>query len=199
MCNVRTSISSPLNPYPIGISLPRPLHTGARIITGATMKTTKERFWSKVNKDGPIPAHMPHLGKCWIWKGFKNNRGYGQFMVDGKSLKAHRFAFELEGQILATKECCHHCDNPGCVRPSHLFSASHKENIQDSVIKGRHANGKNRKTHCPRGHEYSGSNLIERNIDGYACRACRICVNESNRKYKLRRSLLALYQPKEKK
>jgi hypothetical protein len=27
-----------------------------------------ERFWAKVNKDGPIPEHCSELGKCWVWK-----------------------------------------------------------------------------------------------------------------------------------
>lgn len=38
-----------------------------------------KRFWSKVDKDGPIPAHKPELGQCWVWTASKNNAGYGRF------------------------------------------------------------------------------------------------------------------------
>jgi hypothetical protein len=31
------------------------------------MKTLEERFWEKVDKNGPVPAHRPELGPCWVW------------------------------------------------------------------------------------------------------------------------------------
>ena len=29
----------------------------------------KCRFYENVNKDGPVPAHRPDLGPCWVWTG----------------------------------------------------------------------------------------------------------------------------------
>ncbi len=47
-----------------------------------------DRFWAKVNKDGPIPAHMPHLGPCWLWTGPPTRRrGIGQIKGnDGRAI-----------------------------------------------------------------------------------------------------------------
>jgi hypothetical protein len=35
-----------------------------------------ERFWKKVDKNGPVPAHRPELGPCWLWTGALVGRGY---------------------------------------------------------------------------------------------------------------------------
>jgi HNH endonuclease/Zinc-binding dehydrogenase len=41
------------------------------------VKDPVERFWDKVDKHGPVPEHAPELGRCWLWKRTKNDRGYG--------------------------------------------------------------------------------------------------------------------------
>src|SRR5215469_312167 len=77
---------------------------------------------------------------CIEWKGAKNDKGYGQLMVNGKVVYAHRYIYELSrGEILEDHEICHHCDNPSCVRPSHLFDGTHRENLIDAGIKGHMA------------------------------------------------------------
>src|SRR4051812_42951578 len=94
------------------------------------------RFWSKVNKDGPIPEHKPQLGPCWLWTASTNTRGYGGFRHAGILIMAHRFAHELRfGTIPAGKSVCHHCDTPACVR--HTFSATQAQNLADCRRKGR--------------------------------------------------------------
>ena len=105
--------------------------------------TLLERFWSKVDT----------TGDCWIWQASVTSTGYGQFVVDSRNFKAHRFAYEVAiGPIPAGLEIDHLCENVLCVNPWHLEPVSHAENIRRS---SRH-NGA--KTHCPLGHRYSKVN-----------------------------------------
>ena len=78
---------------------------------------------------------------CSEWSGAKVPQGYGLIKrKDGTQLRTHRVAHELAyGEIPAGMFVCHRCDNPRCIRPSHLFLGSHAENMADMVIKGRSA------------------------------------------------------------
>ena len=101
------------------------------------------RFWAKVDKDGPIPQHRPELGPCWIWTASTARFGYGYIGVEKGDIRlAHRFAWELaEGPLSADQNVLHHCDNPPCVRRSHLFLGTHNDNVRDKVLKLRHTYG----------------------------------------------------------
>lgn len=100
------------------------------------------RFWSKVNKNGPVPERTPELGPCWVWTGWTIESGYGYFSLNGKSVRAHRAVLTIEGNPPEPRDVvCHKCDNPGCVRPSHLFIGTHGDNMADRQRKGRTANG----------------------------------------------------------
>jgi len=101
-------------------------------------QTIEERFWNKVDKkNGTIPKHSPDLGKCWIFVGSKNQSGYGQFSYKGRPRLAHRLCWHLStGRPLETF-ILHHCDNPCCVRPSHLWEGNAKDNTHDCISKGR--------------------------------------------------------------
>lgn len=101
-----------------------------------TWRNPVERFWGKVNKDGPIPTHRPELGQCWVWLGGCSTSGYGRFI----NQQAHRFAWQLmHGEIHSGLHALHHCDNPPCVRPDHLFLGTRQDNMRDMVEKQRHA------------------------------------------------------------
>lgn len=105
------------------------------------MTFSVERFWPKVNKDGPIPAHVPTIGKCWQWIGARSDgRGTIKGRIDGRrrSLFAHRVSWEIHfDSIPSGSLVCHKCDNPLCVNPNHLFVGTQKMNIRDCVNKGR--------------------------------------------------------------
>ena len=82
-----------------------------------------------------------HPRGCWIWTGAKCPAGYGFIKrKDGAQLKAHRVSYEFTfGPIANGMFVCHRCDNPSCVRPSHLFMGSAQDNMTDMVAKGRAA------------------------------------------------------------
>ena len=92
------------------------------------------RFWAKVKK----------TAGCWLWTASTRN-GYGQIGNPGrKVLLAHRVSWELaNGPIPDGMWVLHRCDNPPCVRPSHLFLGTPKMNSQDSKRKGRNNRGEN--------------------------------------------------------
>ena len=92
-------------------------------------------FWAKVQKTS---------GGCWLWTGYRNKLGYGVVGVAGrKTALAHRVAFAFRhGVGPEPQNVCHHCDNPPCVNPSHLFLESDRDNMRDAVGKGRRASFK---------------------------------------------------------
>ena len=82
-------------------------------------------------------------GGCWTWKGALNNKGYGQFRLSrSHSVLAHRYAWEeTNGPIPAGQMALHRCDNPRCVRPSHIFLGTQTDNMADARDKGRVRHG----------------------------------------------------------
>jgi DNA-binding XRE family transcriptional regulator len=88
------------------------------------------RFWSHIEKT-PI---------CWIWHG-AIARKYGLFRIGKKNIKAHRLSWLFHRGDIPDNMCVlHHCDNPLCVNPGHLFIGSVAENNQDKKSKGRQTN-----------------------------------------------------------
>lgn len=76
--------------------------------------------------------------ECWIWSGAKNERGYGQFAVNGVRKYAHRASYELvNGPIPEGLVCCHRCDTPSCCNPAHIVAGTQKYNLMDMAAKGR--------------------------------------------------------------
>ena len=100
-------------------------------------KTLEQRFWEKVNKSAP--------NGCWEWTASLNQRGYGMFANCKDGQLAHRISLIWSGKDLTGKMACHHCDNPKCVNPSHLFVGDAKSNMLDKVNKNRHHNIKIRR------------------------------------------------------
>lgn len=103
-------------------------------------------FWDRVNKEGP--TIYPELGPCWVVEG----SDYGRVYLRGKTIKAHRYSWELHnGPIPEGLWVLHKCDNRPCVNPSHLFLGTQQDNMRDAWNKGRLPLPENKgKTYTPR-------------------------------------------------
>lgn len=119
-----------------------------------------ERFFTKVQK----------TDKCWLWKAYIMNTGYGQFYANGNLCLAHRFSYEWHvGPIPDGFQIDHLCRNPQCVNPSHLEPVTPAENTR----RGNAGLHWRIKTHCPRNHPYDKTNTyITPSSGGRSCRKC---------------------------
>jgi|SRR5690625_3205419 len=95
--------------------------------------TTKQRFWSKVQRGS---EH-----ECWPWTAGTTTHGYGNFSLGGRAGRmhhAHRVAYELEfGAIPKGMSILHSCDNTLCVNPYHLRPGAQEENMRDMASRER--------------------------------------------------------------
>ena len=149
------------------------------------------RFWSKINKNGPIPDHCHELGgQCWLWQAAFSKGGYGRFNIRRNGVKktylAHRIVYTLYYGLLAnpTINVLHKCDNPPCCNFYHLFEGTNADNMADMVYKGRSLIGNRNPSHLhpesrprgdrnpsriyrerrPRGEQNKNSKLTEESI-----------------------------------
>lgn len=144
-----------------------------------------ERFWKKVNKNGPVPPLRPELGPCWLHEGTPEKAtGYVRCEINRVRDYVHRFVYRaLVEPIPDGREIDHQCHNSDpscpsdasclhrrCTNPDHLEAVTHRENMNRSP---NHPAVKNRlKTHCPHGHPYDQANTLMTPHGGRACRAC---------------------------
>lgn len=123
----------------------------------------KKRFWAKVN--------ISDDGSCWLWKPKPYAKGYGRFHVSRKhGVRSHRLAYLLaKGTIPDGWVVDHICKVRNCCNPNHLRAITHVENVMiGSGVTAENA----RKTHCHKGHELAGRNLVM-NKNYRNCRQCK--------------------------
>ena len=129
-----------------------------------------ERFQSRVKA----------VGECWEWQLSHHSGGYGQWYPrKGRPVGAHRYSAMLYlPEWHPSLYVLHHCDNPPCVRPDHLFMGTQRDNGRDMASKGR-GQGQWR-TECVHGHPFDY-------IDSDGRRRCRTCKRDRQRRYDARR------------
>jgi hypothetical protein len=155
----------------------------------------EDRFWEKVDKNGPIPEHCPNLGPCWLWMGSKSVFGYGTIHDPSSTRKGgldatHRSSWRLHfGAIPDGLKVLHKCDVPSCVNPAHLFLGTLKDNTQDMLAKGRHRLAPNHS----KGEKNPAAKLTEEQVatmrDDYAAGISR---KQLAIKFKISRSMVYL-------
>lgn len=92
--------------------------------------STEDRFWAKVNK----------TDTCWLWEGSLHYKGYGQFLFNGRTQKAHRAAYQmLVGPIPEGLSIDHICHVRNCVNPEHLRPVTNKQNGEHRAGPNKHS------------------------------------------------------------
>lgn len=141
-------------------------------LRGPAAKPVAERFSQKT---------VAAANGCIEWTAGTNGVGYGIVHLGpdegSRKVYAHRWSYEQHvGPIPDGLHLDHLCRNTICVNPDHLEPVTPEENILRGIS---WAAVNARKTHCPKGHPYSGDNLYVR--PGAGNRACRTCCRERDR------------------
>lgn len=136
------------------------------------------RFWQKVRI-------LPN--GCWEWIGSRHEQGYGLFWVDGKHIRAHRFAYEYYNNTKIPEGLVtdHLCKNTWCVNPNHIEAVTPKVNTERSDVGRYMIERQAQRTHCANGHPFTiESTYIYPNGKHIHC---RICQREAKQRFLVRR------------
>lgn len=160
----------------------RPSFKGRR----GKQRTVIEKFWDYV-------ITQPET-ECWKWRGHRDEHGYPRIAParsrrlennphgDRRSpLKGSRVSWEIHnGPIPEGLHVLHHCDNPECTNPKHLYVGTQVENLKDAYRRGRRKPNRlvvDGKVLCPRGHEKV---LLPNQTNKYVCRICMASWSKRN-------------------
>jgi hypothetical protein len=115
-----------------------------------SLRCVAKNRWKRDKISNEDRFHLSYIrcaNGCWEWLKARDKNGYGWFhiMRDGKKshMPAHRFSITVSGRSIITGQIVmHSCDNPPCVNPGHLFVGTQRDNVLDSIRKGRHRHSK---------------------------------------------------------
>lgn len=149
-----------------------------------------DRFMAKVMPE-------PNSG-CWLWMGWVNTEGYGQFGASGRSMGAHRWGYiALAGAIPAGLQLDHKCRVRCCVNPAHLEPVTNQENARRGALFGTMGKANAAKTHCRHGHSLAGDGALVRRQKTGVRRRCVLCRQMQNIAYRSRLKALNSRQTKD--
>lgn len=126
---------------------------------------------------------------CWNWTASLRPTGYGQMRYLGTTELAHRVSWMLfrgpipvADNVYGTLNVLHHCDNPKCVNPEHLYIGDQADNANDAVSRKRWG-----KRGCI-GEKHGKAVLTDKNI--LVIRASSLSANQLAIKFKVSKSAI---------
>ena len=129
-----------------------------------------------MNDDRRFFAKVELADDCWVWVGARNDRGYGEFSIRSRRIKAHRWSYEyLRAEIPEGLSLDHLCRNRACVNPWHLEPVDHRTNVSRAYA------ARPRRTHCVVGHELTPENTKVSRDGARVCRECSIAYDRNRR------------------
>lgn len=119
-----------------------------------------------------------NIDDCWLYAGYKNELGYGLIFHNRKYQYAHRVSYEtFVGKIPDSYVIDHLCRVRHCINPEHLEPVTARVN----TLRGEGVLVNKRKTHCPKGHEYTIENTQYFGSKGWRrCRECALSRHKAN-------------------
>lgn len=117
----------------------------AEQVSGTLSKPKRKVFPKGLSDREMIEVrHIKNPNGCWEWIGSRDIDGYGQLTHKGRRVRAHRLSFQsFTGPIPIGMLVLHHCDNPPCVNPAHLYAGDQFQNESDKRERGRGPAGEN--------------------------------------------------------
>ena len=170
-----------------------PTSTNRRLgrIKGVPMRyVSGHNVRGQVLRKGPdwLPEDRGWLTPCHIWQHHRTKGGYGRATDPanpGKQQYAHILAWkDAHGPLPEGLQIDHLCRVRECCNPDHLEAVPPRVNSlrgDTGVTSGAQQRAK---THCRKGHPYSGENLY---VDATRRRHCRECRREQLRLSRARR------------